>query len=203
LTFIFNEVNPKFPTDTVAGKFKIAVSSNYMFDSVRFDQQRFNWTMKEFDRYSSAFAFGLLEAGYSHGDRLALWLDQDNSAEILVSTMGASKAGVTVVTFSEKENQDALHSALKDSGARGLLFSPSTTVSEDGSTRADFVNKLMPELDSMYPGDALSLGNYPMLKQIIQTGHNNIRGIIKYKDSLAYVNTALSNLSLPNNDASD
>lgn len=31
-------VNAKFPTDTVAGKFKIAVSSNYMFDAVRFDQ---------------------------------------------------------------------------------------------------------------------------------------------------------------------
>lgn len=61
--------------------------------------------------------------------------------------MGASKAGVTVVTFSEKENCDALHSALKDSGARGLLFSPATEVSEDGTTRTDFVNKLMPELD--------------------------------------------------------
>ena len=30
-------MNPKFPTDTVAGKFKIAVSANYMFDAVRFD----------------------------------------------------------------------------------------------------------------------------------------------------------------------
>ena len=81
--------------------------------------------------------------------------------------MGASKAGVTVVTFSEKESCDALHSALKDSGARGLLFSPSTPTSEDGNTRAEFVHKLMPELDSMYPGDALNLGSYPMLKQII------------------------------------
>jgi hypothetical protein len=30
-------VNPKFPTDTVAGMYKVAVATNYMFDSVRFD----------------------------------------------------------------------------------------------------------------------------------------------------------------------
>lgn len=120
--------------------------------------------MKEFDRYSSAFAYGLVESGYSSGDKLLLWMDQENSAEVLVSTMGASKAGVTVVTFSEKEDCDALHSALKDSGARGLLFSPNTLTSEEGTTRTDFVKKLMPELDSMYPGDKLNLGNYPMLK---------------------------------------
>lgn len=102
-------MNAKFPTDTVAGKFKVAVSSNYMFDSVRFDQQRFNWTMKEFDRYSSAFAYGLVESGYKPGDKLVLWIDQNDSAEVLVSTMGASKAGVTIVTFSEKDSKDSLH----------------------------------------------------------------------------------------------
>lgn len=179
-------MNPKFPTDTVAGKFKIAVTANYMFDAVRFDRQRFNWNMKEFDRYSSAFAYGLVESGFAPGDKLLLWVDQDNSAEVLVSTMGASKAGVTVVTFSEKEDGDALHQALRDSGARGFLFSPSTQVSEDGTTRAEHVHKLMPELNSMYPGDALNAGSYPMLKQIIQTGHSNIRGVIKFKDSLVY-----------------
>lgn len=32
------KLNPKFPTDTVAGMYKVAVASNYMFDAVRFDQ---------------------------------------------------------------------------------------------------------------------------------------------------------------------
>jgi len=41
--------------------------------------------MKEFDRYSSAFAFGLVESGYVEGDKLALWVDQRDSAEILVA----------------------------------------------------------------------------------------------------------------------
>jgi acyl-CoA synthetase (AMP-forming)/AMP-acid ligase II len=94
-------VNPKYPTDTVAGIYKVAIASNYMFDSVRFDQQNFNWTLKEFDRYSSAFAFGLVESGYSEGDKLAIWVDQNSSAEILAATMGAAKAGVTVVTLND------------------------------------------------------------------------------------------------------
>mgnify|MGYP000853733528 CR=1 FL=1 len=45
--------------------------------------------------------------------------------------MGAAKAGVTVVTFDEKDNKDALHDTLKNSGARGIYFSPSTEVNDD------------------------------------------------------------------------
>lgn len=143
--------------------YKIAVATNYMFDSVRFDQQKFNWNLKEFDRYSSAFAFGLRESGFRDGDKVVLWMDQTNSAEILVTEMGAAKAGVTVVIFDEKESEDALHSALKDSGARGLVFSPETDVAE-GKNRASILNGLMPELDSLYPGDSISLSSYPHLK---------------------------------------
>ena len=136
-------VNPKFPVDTVAGLYKVAVASNYMFDSVRFDQQHFNWTLKEFDRYSSAFAYGLVESGYSQGDKLMLWLDQTNSAEILTATMGAAKAGVQIVTFAEKNEQGALHEALVNSGARGLVFSPSSAMSEKENRKASLL-KLMP-----------------------------------------------------------
>ena len=91
--------------------------------------------MKDFDRYSSAFAYGLVEGGYSEGDKIVLWIDQENSAEILVASMGAAKAGVSVVTFSEKDSQDALDQVLKDSGARGVFFSPSTVANEAGDTR--------------------------------------------------------------------
>ena len=89
--------------------YKVAVASNYMFDAVRFDSQKFNWNLKEFDRYSSAFAFGLVEGGYTPGDKIVLWLDQQNSAEIITAQMGAAKAGVTCVTFNEKDDMDALH----------------------------------------------------------------------------------------------
>lgn len=119
--------------------YKIAVASNYMFDAVRFDSQRFNWTLKEFDRYSSAFAYGLVESGFKPGDKMMLWMDQNNSAEILVAQMGAAKSGVSVVTFSEKDSCDAFHQTLKDSGAKGLYFSPSTSTSEKDSTRLTYL----------------------------------------------------------------
>ena len=180
--------------------YKVAVASNYMFDAVRFDSQHFNWNLKEFDRYSSAFAFGMIESGYTPGDKIVIWLDQQNSAEILVAQMGAAKAGVTVVTFNEKDNQDALHQTLKDSGARGLFFSPQTPI-DGGVTRQTYLQKLMPELEKLYPGDALKLSNYPLLKSIVQSGHSNIRGTIKFKDSLVYANTKMSAFSIPQNDS--
>ena len=58
----------------------------------------------------------------------------------------------------------------------------------------------MPSLESMYPGDALKLQDYPLLKNVIQTGHQNMRGVIKYNDVLVYANAALSGFSLPQND---
>jgi len=79
------QIHPKFPEGTVAGLYKRAVAENQYIDAVRFGAQTFNWTLKEFDRYSSAFAFGLVESGFSKGDKLLIWIDQTNSAEILVS----------------------------------------------------------------------------------------------------------------------
>jgi long-subunit acyl-CoA synthetase (AMP-forming) len=81
--------------------------------------------------------------------------------------MGAIKAGVTVVTFSEKDDKDALYSTLAESKARGLIFSPSTKVDKIHSNREAILHKLMPELHSLYPGDELALKNFPDLKQII------------------------------------
>jgi len=43
---------------------------------------------------------------------------------IKVNKVGAFKAGVTVVTFDEKDSLDALSQTLKDSSAKGFLISP-------------------------------------------------------------------------------
>jgi hypothetical protein len=121
--------------------------------------------------------------------------------------MGAFKAGVQIVTFDEKESIDALNQTLRDSGARGFLFSPQTVVSQDANhhtvTRQSFLQKLMPELHGLYPGDELSLKAYPNLKQIIQLGHHTIRGVIKYKDAMVYANPNVSNFEIPSNQSTD
>lgn len=38
--------------------------------------------------------------------------------------MGAMKAGVQVVTFAEKDSQEALDHALSSTSAKGLIFAP-------------------------------------------------------------------------------
>jgi len=58
---------------------------------------------------------------------------------------------------------------------------------------------MIPELNAMYPGDELNILAYPMLKQIIQTEHGNIRGVLKFKDSLVYANTQYNSNQLPTN----
>ena len=95
-----------------------------------------------------------------------LYCDQTNSAEVLVSQMGAIKAGVAVVTFDEKDDCDALDNALSNSKARGLILSPGTEAAE-GSTRLSYLQKLMPELANMRAGQELSVGRYPSLKHVV------------------------------------
>lgn len=81
-------------------------------------------------RYSSAFAYGLLEAGYKKGDSIVLWIDRESNAESIVSNLGAMKAGVQLVNFAESNSKDALDHALRSSNAKGLIFSPNTEVDQ-------------------------------------------------------------------------
>lgn len=55
-------------------------------------------------KYSSAFAFGLIEAGLQRDDKILMWIDGSCGAESLVLQMGAIKAGVSLVAFHEKDS---------------------------------------------------------------------------------------------------
>lgn len=80
--------------------------------------------------------------------------------------MGAMKAGVQIVTFTEREDEKALGETLKASGAKGLIFSPDTHFTEDGERRIDAFKRLFPELENSHAGDKLDLSAYPKLKVI-------------------------------------
>ena len=109
----------------------------------------------------------MIEAGFTPGDKLVLYCDQTFSAESLVSQMGAIKAGVSVVTFDEKDSMDALDHALSASKAKGLIFSPSTET-DAASTRLTFLQKCIPELSTVYAGqDLRGLSKYPNLQHLI------------------------------------
>jgi len=61
----------------------------------------------------------------------------------------------------------------------------------------------MPELHTLYPGDPLSLNNFPHVKQIIQLGHQTIRGVIKFRDAMVYANPKYTNVQISENSPSD
>jgi hypothetical protein len=61
------------------------------------------------------------------------------------------------------------------------------------TTRETFLKKLMPELNTLYPGDPIKLKAFPHLRSIIQLGHTSIRGVIKYKDAMVYAIPKLTN----------
>ena len=131
-----------------------------------------------------------------------LYIDQENGAENLVAQLGAIKAGVQVVTFAEKENEDALDHALRTTKAKGLLISPNSSVGEN-KTRLSFLQSLMPELATMYAGDDLKLAKYPALQHIVQTGFSNIRGVNMFKDLAVYTSPSLSTYQIPQNNEDD
>lgn len=56
------------------------------------------------------------KSDFSSGINSLLWIDLKNLAKILVSTMGASGAGVAVLMFSDNENSGVLHLVLKYPG---------------------------------------------------------------------------------------
>lgn len=113
--------------------------------------------------------------------------------------MGAMKAGVSIVTFDEKDSEDAFNSALSDSGVRGLILSPGTEMEGTAGKREDCLLKQMPELKTHLPGNHLSISAFPHLRQIIQVGHTAIRGTIKFKDCMVYARPSLATYSLPEN----
>ena len=55
---------------------------------------------------------------------MVLYADQTASAEQLVAQVGAIKAGVSVVTFAEKDSQEHLDQVLSQTKAKGLIFAP-------------------------------------------------------------------------------
>ena len=58
---------------------------------------------------------------------------------------------------------------------------------------------MMPELATMYAGQELNLAKYPNLKHVVQTGHQAMRGVNKFRDLAVYANPAMSLRQIPEN----
>ncbi len=103
-----------------------------------FDQ---SMSYSELDRKSTALAAALKGRGVTHGDRVALYLQ--NIPQFLIALYGVWKVGAIVVPCNPMFKQRELEYHLNDSGAKGLLCLESLyeTIARDiiANTKVEFV----------------------------------------------------------------
>ena len=97
--------------------FKASVERNPGGDAIRYFDGRV--TLRELDELSDAFAAGLLDAGFSRGDRVALYLQ--NVPQFVIGLVGTWKAGGVAVNVNPMNRERELELLLNDSGARVLV----------------------------------------------------------------------------------
>jgi long-chain acyl-CoA synthetase len=109
------DIEPEF-SDALA-MFKAAVERNPDGDIVRYFDGHI--TLRELDELTDAFAAGLLDTGFSPGDRVALYLQ--NVPQFAIGLVGTWKAGGIGVSINPMNRERELELLLADSGARVLV----------------------------------------------------------------------------------
>lgn len=134
------------------------------------------------------------------GDRIVTWMDKSHVTESATAQIGCLKAGVTIVPYIG-DSVDGFLGAVEDSSAKAAIFSPNGRV-EGNIKRAEAIQRELPELSLHYPGDPLTLGSFPALNALIQTGFYTIPGTLKFRDILVYANPFYRTKLLPQIDDS-
>ncbi|GAA1189122.1 AMP-binding protein [Pseudonocardia alaniniphila] len=110
-----HDIEPEF-TDALA-MFREAVGRNPDGDIIRYFDGRI--TLRELDELSDAFAVGLLDSGFSAGDRVALYLQ--NVPQFVIAMVGTWKAGGIAVSVNPMNRARELDLLLRDSGSTVLV----------------------------------------------------------------------------------
>lgn len=146
-------------------------------DSLLSVSQGIKWTVKELNTYSDAFARHLLEVGLEPGQKFLIWSDVNHSAEIVCATLGAIKAGLTIV-HSEYENSEDINKLLKSKEISAFMFSPYNYV--ESSTRLSLVEN-----------------NLSNVQHVIQISHKSIVNTVKFKQAFNFSSGFKTNINLP------
>ena len=80
----------------------------------------------------------------SGGNKILFWSDVNHSSEYISASLGAIKAGNTIVS-TEYENWEDVQKVLKESEADILVVSPFVKADKN-KTRIDKINESIPEL---------------------------------------------------------
>ena len=99
--------------DSALDMFRAAVARDPDGEIIRYFDGRI--TLRELDALTDAFAAGITDAGFSPGERVAVYLQ--NVPQFLVSMLAAWKAGGIMVSVNPMSRERELQHLLNDSGA--------------------------------------------------------------------------------------
>jgi long-chain acyl-CoA synthetase len=103
--------------DSALAMFKAAVERNPDGDIIRYFDGRI--TLRELDELTEAFAAGITDAGFSPGERVAIYAQ--NVPQFVIAQIGAWKAGGIAVSINPMNRERELEQLLTDSGATVLV----------------------------------------------------------------------------------
>lgn len=146
-------------------------------DAVMVGSQNIKWTASELNTYSDAFARHLIEVGCQPSQKFLIWSDVNHSSEIICATIGAWKAGLSVV-HSEYENADEIKKIIDSENIEVLMFSPYEKI--NGITRLSHLE-----------------GFSKIPNHTIQISHSTIDNMIKFKQAFNYGSGFNTSIILP------
>ncbi|MGQ0576136.1 MAG: AMP-binding protein [Pseudonocardia sp.] len=110
-----HDITPEF--DDALAMFRAAADANPDGDIIRYFDGRI--TLRELDELTDAFAVGLLDSGFTAGERVALYLQ--NVPQFVIGLVGTWKAGGVAVSINPMNRERELELLLTDSGATVLV----------------------------------------------------------------------------------
>lgn len=163
---------------TISALLKETVDIFAANDAAVFCDQSIRWTYAELDEAVDALAGGLLELGFSKGDRIGVW--SPNRSEWLLAQFATARLGIILVNINPAYRLFELEYALNKVGCSGLITAPSFKT----SNYVGMLQSLAPELSASQPGN-LQAGKLPHLKTIICLGDEIPPGMLAFGDVMA------------------
>ncbi|MCP4072292.1 MAG: AMP-binding protein [Hyphomicrobiales bacterium] len=158
---------------TISAVLKDAVEKFGDEDAAIFCDQSIRWTYRQFDHHVDALAGGLLELGFTKGERIGVW--SPNRYEWLLAQFATARLGIILVNINPAYRLFELEYALNKVGCRGLF----TARKFKTSNYTGMLQSLAPELASDTPGN-LNAVKLPHLKTIICMGDDIPAGMLAF-----------------------
>lgn len=146
---------------------------------LRVPHQEITWSAGDFETQTNALAAGLLEIGYKRGTTLAVWIG--NETEHLCAVVAAARVGCVVVDIDPEASVSDVAGVLKAENCRGLMFGQRYNGEHRGKQMSEIT-----DLENWHWGDMVQDKNYRSLRHLINTGHEDLDGVMQYKHFPVY-----------------